>query len=181
MIWPISFVGARCAGKSTAGRSLARALDLAFLDLDHLMLGLQADDQSGASASSAGELLVQLGEPAFRRLEARALRQAMDRPDPRWVLATGGGAVLDAGSRRILAEASTCIWLRCAPETLAKRMLADRQLRPSLTGAAPSEEIRQVLAQREALYGEVAAHVLDVDELSEQGVVCALIEVLDLL
>lgn len=175
---PVTLVGARCAGKTTAGRGLAGALGVEFADLDELLVRLALDDLPALSARGAGDLLVDLGEAAYRDLEARALRLALNRVPPLGVLATGGGAVLDSGSRRLLGQASTCIWLRCSPRLLAERMLADPQARPSLTGAPAHEEIEAVLAQREALYAAVAQQVLDVDRLSEHEVVVGLAKLL---
>lgn len=164
---PVTLVGQRCSGKSTSGRALAEALSVGFVDLDDALVEL-ADGKLGRGA---GVLFEELGEPAFRSLEARALAQLLGQGSPDFgVLATGGGAVLDRASRQLIAERSTCVWLRAEPERLAQRLLADGASRPSLTGAPPAEEMAAVADQRRSHYAEVAEYVLDVDELSPDEV-----------
>lgn len=166
----VSLVGARCSGKTTCGRALAERLGWAFVDLD---------DELGAPA---GELLSGRGEAVFRRIEARALRRVVgaaagsERPT---VLATGGGAVLDAGSRRILRGRTRCIWLRCEPRVLAERLGPADASRPSLTGAPPAEEFSTVLEIRAPLYAAAAEHAIDVDRLEPAEVVGRLAEWLE--
>ncbi|MFT7676044.1 MAG: shikimate kinase [Planctomycetota bacterium] len=168
---PVTLVGQRCSGKSTSGRALAKALGVGFVDLDDALVELA---QAGFGRT-AGELFEELGEPAFRGLEARALAQLLGQETPSFgVLATGGGAVLDAGSRELLRQRSICVWLRAEPDRLAERLIADGTLRPSLTGAPPAEEMAAVADQRRALYAEVAQHVLDVDDLDPDQVLLEL-------
>ncbi len=161
----LSLVGARCSGKTTCGRALAERLGWSFVDLD---------DELGAPA---GELLSGRGEAVFRRVEARALRRVVEAAagsERSTVLATGGGAVLDAGSRRILRGRTRCVWLRCEPRVLAARMGTTDVSRPSLTGAPPAEEFSTVLELRAPLYAAAAEHVVDVDRLGPGEVVGSL-------
>ena len=146
----VALVGPRCSGKTSVGRALARKLGWPFVDLDEEI------DPSRA----AGELLAAIGEPAFRDLEERALRDRVARGGP-VVIACGGGAVERGASRRLLARNTTCVWLRSSPAELARRMRADPTPRPSLTGADPVDEIEAVLARREPFYAEVAAITVD--------------------
>jgi len=77
------------------------------------------------------------------------------------------------------ADGVTCIYLRGTPETLAARIAADDATsteRPDLTGLGGGiDEVRAVLAERAATYESVADHVIDVDTLSPQQVVDAIV------
>jgi shikimate kinase len=150
----VALIGPRCSGKTSVGRELARKLGWTFFDLDE---GIAA---SHAGARGAGEVLAAVGEPAFRALEERLLREKLAKGGP-VVIACGGGVVESASSRQALETLATSVWLRVSTNELARRMRADPALRPSLTGGDPVGEIEAVLARREPLYAEVAAITID--------------------
>jgi shikimate kinase len=154
----VALVGLRCSGKSSVGRELARLLGRPFVDLDDEVAFL-------AGSESAGAVIEELGLGAFRRLEARALERVLTAGAP-GVLATGGGVVEQPLNRQWLALHTRCVWLRAEPALLRARLLADRALRPSLTGAAPADELEALSRERAPLYAEVAEHALDVGEAS---------------
>jgi shikimate kinase len=156
----VALVGPRCSGKTSVGRELAKRLGWSFADLDDEVGRLHAQDRKLSAAVPAGEVLLALGEPAFRELEARALREVVTRGGP-LVLATGGGAVESEASRALLSQRATCVWLRVAQRELERRMRADATLRPSLTGGDAVAEIGAILARREPLYSAVAQFAID--------------------
>jgi shikimate kinase len=161
---PIALVGPRGAGKSTVGRLLARALDRPFVDLD-----VEVEGRVGASIA---ELLARHGEPGFRDLEARALRDALAGVPPP-VVATGGGAPLRPTSRALLAEEARVVYLAAAPEVLAARVAADplsSARRPALAPGGPLEEARALVAARDPVYREVAEVVVDASGPPEEVV-----------
>lgn len=155
----IALVGMMGSGKSEAGRELALALGRRFVDCD----GLVAD----AAGCSIPEIFAAEGEAGFRRRESDVLAGALASTDAA-VIATGGGAVTVAGNRSQLAGAVVC-WLRARPETLVARV-GDGSGRPLLdTGAgdgAALERLRELAADRDRWYVEVADIVVDVDDLS---------------
>jgi len=138
----------RCVGKTTVGRELAQALALPFFDLDHELAGAEG------SGRSAGELLAELGEDAFRALELTALRDCLSRGA--LVLATGGGVIESEESRTLLSERSRVIWLDAPDEVLLARRAADETLRPTLVGADPKEELASMGPRRRSLYGSLS-------------------------
>jgi shikimate kinase/3-dehydroquinate synthase len=95
----IFLVGLMGAGKTTIGRLLARRLGLCFIDSDH-----EIEARTGASIPWIFEIE---GEASFRRREAEVIRELTAQRG--LVLATGGGAVLDANSRALLAERGTVV------------------------------------------------------------------------
>ncbi len=146
----VFLVGLMGAGKSTVGRSLAHRAGLRFVDSDH-----EIERRRGMSVS---EIFAEAGEPAFRDLEQQLIEELTGQPGI--VLATGGGAVLRAPSRRLLHERGSVVYLRASPDELAHRMRNDRA-RPLLRGVDPRVRLRELYRQRDPLYREVAHFVIE--------------------
>jgi shikimate kinase len=148
-------------GKTEVGRRLARAMQRAFVDTDKLV--------EAAAGRPIADIFARDGEAHFRVLERDAVRQAVAVPDA--VVATGGGALLDADSRRMLLSAGPVVCLTATPEEILRRV-GDAQDRPLLGGGTQAErltKIRDILAAREPGY-RLATHQIDttgrsVDEL----------------
>ena len=141
-------VGLRCAGKSSVGRVLADALHLTFVDLDEEIAA------RAGGARSAGELLEELGEPAFRELESAALAECVTRGP--LVLATGGGVVEREDNCERLRSDARVIWLDASSETLLERRERDDSFRPLLSGGDPREELSVLGPRRRPLYESLA-------------------------
>ena len=162
---PIALVGLRCAGKSSVGRALAAVLELPFVDLDEELAA------RSASAESAGALLEELGEPAFRELEAATLAECLARGPQ--VLATGGGAVESPESCELLRSDARVIWLDASEEELLARRVADDTPRPLLGGVDPREELTILSERRRPIYeslsrGPVDTTARSLEELVEE-------------
>ena len=117
----LALIGYRGTGKSTVGRILADRLDRPFLDAD-----LEIEARAGRSIAS---IFAEWGEPAFRDWEERTLVE-LTATYPDAILATGGGAVLRASNRELLARFGFVVWLRAEPAELARRLEADQAQRP---------------------------------------------------
>ena len=148
------------AGKSTVGRALAARRGCAFLDSD-----AQIESRTGRTVA---QIWASEGEPAFRRLEAEVLAEALASEEP-VVVAAAGGVVLDPGNRARLKEAGTVVWLRARPTTLAGRVRSGDH-RP-LLDADPAGALARLASERRDLYAEVADVAVDVDDLSASEVV----------
>jgi shikimate kinase len=138
------------AGKSTAGRHLAAALHLPFVDSD-----TELERRLGTSIRSFFE---QQGEAAFRDVEEQVLAELLN-GEPK-VLATGGGSVLRESNRRVLRERSTVVYLRAMPEELFRRLRHDRH-RPLLQVADPLQRLRDLFRDRDPLYSETAHFTIE--------------------
>jgi shikimate kinase / 3-dehydroquinate synthase len=158
------------AGKTTIGRQLARKLGLRFIDSDH-----EIESRTGASIPWIFEIE---GEPAFRRREADVIRDLTSQQGI--VLATGGGAILNEGSRVLLKERGTVIYLRASVNSILARTAHDKN-RPLLQTADPRKKLEELLAQREPLYMEMADLVVDTGRPNVQSMVQTIINQLDAL
>ena len=158
---PVVLVGMRCAGKTTVGRELARRMRRPFVDLDvETVRWARTCGRDAGGVRTVGELLAALGEPAFRELEAQALRRVLE-PQARVVLAAGGGVVERADNRAWLRRVGTCVWLSVPTGVLAARLAADAAARPALHGDDPAAEVAGVLARRADWYRYVADRVVE--------------------
>jgi shikimate kinase len=143
----VYLVGMPGAGKSVVGEELAGRLGVLFVDLD-----VEIERQQGASVP---EIFAQVGEAGFRALEAAALTEA-SMQDPS-VVACGGGVVLEPANRITLRNTGTAVFLDVPLEQLQARVrpAADR---PLIRAAG---DLERLLAEREPLYREFAAHVVE--------------------
>ena len=138
-------IGMMGAGKSTVGRLLARRCGFDFIDCDR-----ELEARSGVTVATIFELE---GEESFRRREAALIDELSQRP--RTVLATGGGAILAEENRRHLRERGLVIYLRASVDEILRRTQKDRA-RPLLQTTDRRGRIAQLLAEREALYTQIA-------------------------
>lgn len=151
-------VGPPGAGKTTAGRLVAEHLGLPFRDTD-------ADVEARAGKSVA-EVFFDDGEAAFRALEQKAVAAALVEHDG--VLALGGGAVLDPGTRTLLAGGFV-VFLSVHLADAAKRVGLARD-RPVLA-LNPRAQLAVLLEQRRPHYDEVATTTVDTDGRTVEQVV----------
>jgi len=161
----IFLVGLMGAGKTTIGRLLARRLGMQFVDSDH-----EIEARTGASVPWIFEIE---GEPSFRRREADMIRELTAASG--LVLATGGGAVLNPDSRRLLSERGTVIYLRASVNSILARTSHDKN-RPLLQTADPRKKLEDLTAQREPLYREIADLVIDTGRPNVQSMVQTILD-----
>ena len=154
----VVLVGTMGAGKTTVGRLLADAWDVGFRDSDQ--------DVEAAEGRSVSDIFVDSGEAAFRALEREAVASALAEHDG--VLALGGGAVLDEGTRERLAG-HRVVFLRVGLSDAAQRVGLGVS-RPLLLGNVRGR-IKQLIDERTPVYESVAGHVVDTDGLSVDEVV----------
>ena len=153
----VFLVGMMGAGKTTAGRLLARRLRRAFHDSDQ-----ELERRCGVKIPVIFDIE---GEAGFRRREAAAIAELTALEDV--VLATGGGAVLAPASRRHLAARGTVVYLHARPAALYERVRQDKN-RPLLATDDPLARLEALYRERDPLYREVADIVVDTGRQSAQ-------------
>jgi shikimate kinase len=143
----VVLVGPPGAGKTTVGQAVADRLGVAFRDTDA--------DVERTTGRSIGDLFVEDGEAAFRALERDAVAAAL--AEHTGVLALGGGAVLDAGTRAALAS-HLVVFLDVGLADAAARIGLNRD-RPLLLGN-PRAQIKRLLDERRPVYEAVATRTV---------------------
>lgn len=131
------------AGKSAIGRRLAARLELPFADAD-------AEIETAAGATIE-EIFASHGEAYFRDGERRVIARLLE-SGPQ-VLATGGGAFMNAETRARILRRSVSIWLRADLDLLMQRV-GRRDNRPLLKTGDPREVMRRLMDERYPVYSE---------------------------
>jgi shikimate kinase len=145
---PIALVGMMGAGKTEVGRLLAERLGRPFHDSD--------GEVERAAGCTIAQLFAREGEADFRVREREAVAALLGHGAI--VLATGGGAMADPGTRALLLEQAETIWLDAQPAILARR-LAGTSGRPLIDGDDPESALTRLLAERRSCYAQAAHHV----------------------
>jgi len=140
----IVLVGMMGAGKSSVGRRLAARLAIPFVDAD--------SEIEKAAGMSIADIFARHGEADFRGGEARVIARLLE-SGPQ-VLATGGGAFMNASTREAIRSRGVSIWLKADLDVLLRRLSKRRNERPLLQTADPEETLRSLLAEREPTYAE---------------------------
>nr|WP_202446329.1 3-dehydroquinate synthase [Streptomyces sp. SID4941] len=155
-------------GKSTVGELLAERLGTTYRDTDA--------DVVAAAGKAIAEIFFDEGEEHFRELERRAVRDAVDQHTG--VLALGGGAVLDAKTRALLAGRPVAYLAMDVEE--AVRRVGLNTARP-LLAVNPRRQWRELMDARRPLYEEVARTTVTTDERTPEEVAQAVLDALELL
>jgi len=154
----IVLVGMMGAGKSSIGRRLAQRLGIRFVDAD-------ADIEAGHAGMTIPEIFSTYGEPYFRSGEVRVIARLLEEGPQ--VLATGGGAYMNASTRAAIANKGLSVWLKAEFEVLMKRVkrrsTADR---PMLQGDV-AQRIRHLMDERYPVYAEADITVMSRDVAHE--------------
>ena len=156
----IALIGLRGAGKSTLGAKLAKDRGVPFIELDR-----EIEREIGTSLSEVFDLY---GQAAYRRYERRALENVIERHD-RAVIATGGSIVSEPATFDLLLSACFTVWLTAAPEEHMGRVVAQGDYRPMAENDEAMEDLRRILAGRQALYSKADATVDTAGKTVEQS------------
>ena len=135
-------------GKTTIGRLLAEALERPFYDTDSYV--------EAAAGRSVDEFFLKDQEPEFRRREAEAVRDIVAKGAV--VIALGGGALLNDGSRSLLRERSLLVHLHVPWKDLRGRVPSLIATRPLMRGRT-LPEIHQLYLERQATYKTAALRI----------------------
>jgi len=140
----IVLIGMMGVGKSSIGRRLGARLGVPFVDAD--------TEIEKAAGMSIADIFARHGEADFRSGEARVIARLLE-GGPQ-VLATGGGAVMNADTRAAIKAKGVSIWLAAEFDVLMRRIAKRKNDRPMLQTADPAATLRQLLAEREPVYAQ---------------------------
>ena len=167
----VVLVGMMGAGKSSIGRRLAQRLGLAFVDAD--------TEIEAAAGMTIPEIFATYGEADFRSGEARVIARLLEDGGQRvgLVLATGGGAFMNADTRAVIRAKGFSVWLKADFEVLMRRVKRRSTTdRPMLQGD-PAQRIRELMDQRDPVYAEADVTVMSRD-VPHETIVNEIIEAL---
>ena len=163
----VVLIGYRGTGKSTVGKLLAPRLGFRYVGLD--------DEIVRRAGRPIPEIVAAEGWESFRDLEAEVVRDIS--LQDRCVLDTGGGVVLRAENVRHLQKGGVIFLLTSTTADIVKRIQDDSQ-RPSLTsGRSFTDEVEEVLRERQPKYEAAAQHRVDTSRLSAEEAVGSIEEI----
>lgn len=149
-------IGYRGTGKTTIGRRLAEELGLSYVGLDEELVRREG--------LSIPEIVARRSWAYFRDREEALVAEYAARDGQ--VIDTGGGVVTRPANVERLRRGGVVVLLRSEIPDIVSRIGGDTQ-RPSLTGEKSfTEEVADVLREREPLYRSAADHVVDTSQLS---------------
>jgi shikimate kinase len=163
----VVLIGMMGAGKTSIGRRLANALHLPFLDAD--------TEIEKAANQSIAEIFEHYGEAHFREGEQRVIARLLASGPA--VLATGGGAYMNAETRDLCREHGITVWLKADVKVMLERV-RKKGNRPMLSGPNPKQRMHELLAEREPTYAR-ADIIISSREGPHQAVVSDIIAALD--
>ncbi len=144
----IVLVGLMGVGKTTIGRRLAHQLGLDFVDAD--------EEIEKAAGCSIADIFERFGEYGFRDGERRVMHRLM--AGARQVIATGGGAFVDAATRALILAEGLAVWLDADIDILVDRT-AKRNTRPLLQTGDPREVLMRLAEARKPFYQQAHIHI----------------------
>jgi len=151
----IFIVGPMGSGKTTVGKIVANELFLDFYDTDGTI-----EEKTGVTIDWIFDIE---GEEGFRKRETLVLKDLV--ASNSIVLATGGGIVIEAENRELLASRGTVFYLHTPLDTQVERTSKDKD-RPLLKNKDTAEVLSDLQNSRQSLYEEVADHIIDTENKS---------------
>ena len=153
----ITLIGYMCAGKTTIGKALGKALGRTFYDLDWYI--------EERFHRKVPQIFSEDGEAKFRDIERRMLHEVAEFQGI--VMSCGGGTPCFFDNMQYMNEVGRTFYLKASPDTLCTHLAMSRGERPLLKGKSP-EELRTFVAEQVAErshYYEQAQHTIDINVL----------------
>ncbi|MEE2698533.1 MAG: shikimate kinase [Pseudomonadota bacterium] len=139
----IVLTGLMGAGKTSVGRKLAKLMELNFVDVD--------EEISKAAGCSIEDIFEKYGEVAFRDVEERVMARLLN--EKTQVLATGGGAIMNPRTLKLIKDNSVSIWLRADLDILVRRT-SMKEGRPLLKNKDNKKILKKLLDERSPIYAK---------------------------
>ncbi len=160
---PIVCIGFMGAGKTTAARSIARALGAPAADADDAI-----EQRLGKPVAT---IFAEDGEPAFRQAEEEATLELL--ADRQLAAVSLGGGAIESQAIRDALKNHLVIWIDVPPETAWARCKdTGRPL------AQDRSEFERLYHRREPLYGQLADAVVPAERSNELGPVLEALQAL---
>ncbi len=161
-IYLVGFMG---TGKTVVGKELARKKKLRFADLDELI--------EFKEKRVICDIFAKEGEPYFRKVEKRVLKEVSK--EKKFVVACGGGIVLDKDNIKVMKETGIIICLTASPKVICERTSACIN-RPLLNVKNPRKQIAHLLKMRSPFYA-LADKTIDTSKISVKEVVDKILKI----
>jgi shikimate kinase len=142
----IVLVGMMGCGKTSVGRRLAKRLEMRFVDSDD-------EIEAAAGGQRIRDMFRERGQAYFRDGERRVIARLLTEGPS--VLATGGGAFMNAETRAAVAQHGVSVWLDAELPVLLERVLRRSQEdRPilNLDGLTPEQNLTRFMIERRPFY-----------------------------
>ncbi|MGD0275772.1 MAG: shikimate kinase [Syntrophales bacterium] len=153
----IVLIGYRASGKTSVGSELAEKLVVPFFDTDELVFKF--------TGRTVKQIVEDEGWEAFREAECRVIRKLAEPGS--FVIALGGGVVMDEKNVEILKKNAFFIWLSADIEKIMERMIKDgytESQRPALSDKDSVSEVEKILRERIPVYKRTADWTIDTSE-----------------
>lgn len=150
----IYLVGFMATGKTAVGKELARKKKWQFVDLDDLI--------EFREKRRIADIFAQAGEPYFRKAEKLTLKEVAKEKD--FVVACGGGIVMDPENLRTMKASGRVICLAATLEVILKRACCTTH-RPLLNVRNPKKQIELLMKMRAPFYAQ-ADKIIDTSGIS---------------
>jgi shikimate kinase len=161
---PLVLIGLMGAGKTSIGKRLASTLDVPFSDADQ--------EIEKAAGKSINEIFAEHGEAFFRDGERRVIARLLNSGG--MVLATGGGAFMNAETRKSVGQRGISVWLKADIDLLMNRVMR-RDTRPLLRNGDPRGVMEKLIGERYPVYAE-ADVIIDSRDVPHDVIVGEIIE-----
>lgn len=151
----ISLTGFMGCGKSSVGKELSSLLSCPYIDLDSYI--------ESAEGMSVGDIFRTYGEPAFRSMEYKYLKEILigKSGTPHLILSLGGGTILSEKCADLLKAKTTVIYLQSTAGTLIGRLESQSGTRPLLQGSDWHDKVKEMLEIRTPVYRKYADMTID--------------------
>jgi shikimate kinase len=143
----VFLIGYMGVGKTTVGKRLAKALDLAFMDLDAYI--------EAAERRSISEIFETEGEASFRGIERRSLRELAQMEGV--LISCGGGTPCYYDNMRFMRQQGVTVYLQMDASSIVYRLTHAKEKRPLIANKSPEELltfVKQHLSERQEYYEE---------------------------
>lgn len=157
------------AGKSAAGRALAKKTGKTLMEVDALI--------EARAGKSIKRIFAEEGEIAFREYEIAVIKELSPRKN--LVLACGGGVVLNKINIDRLKQESVVIWLTASTQAILQRLKTSGDIRPLMLGKSNENDVQSLLLFRQPFYERAADLQVDTSGLSVAQVVENLLKKLE--